>query len=197
MTMFSRNLSLLALGLVAATSNAGTLTGKVNVDDEFEAYLSTSDSVVGTLIGSGLNWPTTYTFTTTLNPGQDYYLHIAAKDNGSPAGFLGQFSISDTSHEFVNGGQYLLTEPTTFKVSATAFGGPYVTPVDLGANGVGPWGNRTGVDSSARWIWNPNTSSQRQFFSTKITSVVPEPATAFALAGLVGVFVRRKKKATR
>lgn len=195
--MLFRNLSLLAIGLVAVSAQAGTLTGNVNVDDEFDAYISTSDSVVGTLIGSGTSWPTTYTFSTTLNPGQDYYLHIAAKDNASPAGFLGQFSLTTTDHTFVNGGQYMLTQPSTFKVSSTAFGGPYVTPVDLGANGVGPWGNRTGVDSSARWIWNPDTTSGRQFFSTKITAAVPEPASGAILAGLLGVWIRRKKKATR
>lgn len=195
--MHLRNLSLLALCLVATTSQANVLSAKVNVDNEFDAYISTNDSVAGTLIGSGTNWPTTYAFSTTLNVGQDYYLHIFARDLGAPAGFLGQFSLSSTDHSFVNGGQYMLTQPSTFKVSSTGFGGPYVTPSDLGANGVSPWGNITNVDPTARWIWHPDTNTGRHYFSTKITAAVPEPATGAVLAGLLGVVIRRKKKVTR
>lgn len=195
--MHLRRISLLATGLAALSAHANTLSAKVNVDNEFDAYISTTDAVTGTLIGSGVNWPTTYSFSTTLNAGQDYYLHVFARDLGSPAGFLGQFSLSSTDHSFVNGGQYMLTQPSTFQVSSTAFGGPYVTPGDLGANGVSPWGNILNVDPTARWIWHPNTNTGRHYFSTKITAAVPEPATGAVLAGLIAVVIRRKKKATR
>lgn len=192
--MHLRQFSPLAIGVATVAAQANTLTAKVNVDNEFDVYISTNDSVAGTLFGSGTSWPTTYTSTTTLNPGQDYYLHVFARDLGSPAGFLGQFSLSTTDHSFVNSSQYMLTQPSTFQVSSTAFGGPYVTPSDLGANGVSPWGNITGVDSNARWIWYPQTNTGRHYFSTKITAAVPEPASGVALAGLLGVWLRRKKK---
>jgi hypothetical protein len=195
--MHLRHISLLAIGLSAIPVHANTLSAKVNVDNEFDAYISTNDSVTGTLIGGGTSWPTTYTFSTVLNPGQDYYLHIFARDLGAPAGFLGQFSLSTMDHSFVNAGQYLLTQPSAFQVSSTAFGGPYVTPSDLGANGVSPWGNIGNVDSAARWIWHPNTNTGRHYFSTKITAAVPEPASGVALAGLLGVWLRRKKKTSR
>jgi PEP-CTERM motif len=162
-------------------------------------YISTSDAVLGTLVGTGNNWQVTYSLNATLTPGVTNYLHIVATDSGAPAGFLGEFALSDNSFQFANGTQNLLTSTADWNVSTTGFGGSYATGIDLGANGVGPWGTRPNIDANAHWIWEPVAcGSCTVFFETAITSNVsatPEPGTPVLLAaGLALLWRRRARK---
>jgi hypothetical protein len=158
---------------------------------------------LGTLVGSGTNWPTTYSFNTVLTPGVTNYLHVVAVNSGGPGGFLGDFSISDNLFQFINGTQNLVTNTPDWNFSTTGFGGPYGSSMDEGANGVGPWGTISGVNANARWVWDPaNCGSCTVYFQTAITSVggsaTPEPATPILLAGGIAMFwrmTRRKKTA--
>lgn len=198
---FEFKFALIAILGASALASADQITGNLTVDDGFTAYLSTSDSTAGTVIGTGNFWGTTWSLTPTiLTPGQTYYLHIDASNGSGAAGFIGDFSLSGTDFEFANGSQNLLTETTDWLVSDSGFGSGYYTPTDEGANGVSPWGTRPGISGSADWLWGSSVQDgQHEYFSTEITpltSSVPTPA-AFPAASLLLVglgYIRLKQK---
>ena len=198
---------------LAGGAQAATLTGLVNSDNPFSAYISSSDSTLGTLIGSGANWRTSDPISATLSSGV-YYLHIVADnwtsdsdhtvipgnaDAGNPDAILGQFSL--TGAKFSNGSTTLLTDTADWRATGQVAAGstwsaPSGAPVGLGLNGVGPWGGVGDVSSNAQWIWSQTDPSGEAFFSTTIAAV-PEPATwAMMLVGLggLGVALRSRRK---
>src|SRR6476660_2786131 len=81
--------------LAASGANAASiLSGTATADDAFFAYVSNDDTTRGTLIGSGIFWPTSYNFLSgTLTTGT-WYLHIEAIDQVAPAGFSGVFNLN-------------------------------------------------------------------------------------------------------
>lgn len=195
----------LLLSVNAAMAFAGTtLTGAVNADNVFSAYISTSDSTLGTLIGSGSSWPTTNTVSGELTDGVVNYLHVVVSNQGGPGGFLGDFSLSGTGFAFTNGTQSLLTGDAAWGQNLTGFGNTYSAAVNEGANGVGPWGLLSGYGmDSPEWIWNYHSNGGSDFntvyFSAAIdpqSSNVPEPAS-LGLVGLtlLGLAAARKKRA--
>lgn len=195
----------LAAGLLmTGMAHATTLTSEISMDNGYQIYISTSDSVAGTQFGAHNNWPTTFTDSTTLLSGTDYYLHVHGYDQGWIAGFLGEFTLSGTDHKFSNGSTNLLTNVTDWKGNNSGWGATYLSSLtSLGSNGVSPWGTLSGIPGTATWIWAGDAVGQdHSYFSTKISSnapapaPVPEPATMLlmgtGLAGLAGA--RRKKK---
>ncbi|HEU4372344.1 MAG TPA: PEP-CTERM sorting domain-containing protein [Telluria sp.] len=198
-----------AIGFVAATmlsaaASATVLTSSLSVDNGFFAYISTSDADFGTVFSQGNDWATTYTDSTTLNAGTDYYLHVFGYDQGGVAGMLGQFSLSGTDHVFANGTTSLLTNTTDWSGSMDSFGTSYTALTVLGNNGVGPWGTRPDIGSGATWIWvGDANNNDLAFFSTKISATaagadVPEPASAALLGlGLLAVAATRRKTTKR
>lgn len=191
--------ALVAMLAIAGSSAASAtlLTTEINIDNGFSAYISTSDSTAGTLFGSGNNWQISYNNSVTLNSGVDYYLHIYGYDQGGIAGFLGEFNLTGSDHQFANNLTSLLTNTTDWVGNISGFNGAYGTLTDLGANGVGPWGTQSAIPTSAHWIWSGDaTNNNVSYFSTKISAVqtVPEPES-IALVGL-GLFLaslRRRK----
>jgi len=198
----TKSLLLISTLFVSNLLHATVLTGGLNVDNAFQAYVSTDDNVQGSLIGSGANWPSTIGATTSLLSGQNYFLHIAAQDHGGIAGFLGDFSLAGADHLFANGSNFIATNTTDWMVSTTGWSG-YSSVTDLGLNGVGPWGFRTGVVSTANWIWSSDAHNDNSvYFTLAINAVnnsnaVPEPSV-IALFGLgflgLGFASRRKLK---
>ena len=206
-----------ALASISAVNSAKAtnISGNLTADNAFFAYISTNDAVLGTLVAQGNSWPTTFSFSgATLTPGVTNYLHIEAINYGGPGAFIGQFTLSDAGFQFANGSQSLLTGTTNWagiynNDNSSVTAQPWVMPtagvVSFGANGVGPWGTKTGISSSALWIW-PNDASSLpgvaacEFctvdFSTPIISTIPEPATLLMLGsgiiGLAGLFRRKR-----
>jgi hypothetical protein len=165
-------LCLLAVAMVASVAKADTvLSGTLTADNSFTAYISTSSTVQGTLIGSGTNWSTTYLLTApTLTAGTTYYLQIdavnqsdAVSDGGNPGGFLGSFSLSNTEFKFANNTQSLNTDTTNWTYSYNSFGYAALTPSSEGANGApnliwyGIKGANAEIDPGAEWIWDGNS----------------------------------------
>jgi hypothetical protein len=174
------------------------------MDNSFTAYISTDDTVQGTLFSSGSNWQTNVVDTTTLNTGITYYLHILGNDAGGIAGFLGQFSLSGNNHIFSNGTTSLLTNTSEWKSNNTGWASAYTTPTAWGYNGVNPWGTQAAIATIGQWIWaGDNDSQDIAYFSTKITatsatsassSVPTPPAFLLLCAGLLGLLGIRKKR---
>jgi hypothetical protein len=196
---------------ISGIANAGlmTVSGNLNVDNEFFAYISTSDEIAGTAVAQGTNWPTTNQFSFDLTEGVNYFLHIKAIDKGVIAGFLGDFALTGTDHLFSNGTQNVLTNGDDWGVSTTGWGN-YVNASTYGKNGVWPWNNIGGVNTDAQWIWSSTNVlhgaiDNEVYFtlainSTKATEAnqaaqIPEPSilAIFALS-LMGLSSRRFKK---
>ena len=186
---------IVALGMWADHTQGSVITADMTVDNYFGAYLSTDDTQKGALIGSGSNWPTTYTFQGTLTSSVTNYLHIEATDVGPPAAFIGDFSLDDTNFAFANGTQTLVTNSAHWSVSRTGFAQDYEMPDQIGLNGVPPWGLHSPISANAYWIWTNmgQDGNTTRYFSTPII-YVPEPVTLSLLAiGGLAVLRRRRR----
>jgi MSHA biogenesis protein MshQ len=210
-------LSGLAAILCVQCANASSLSGDLTADNAFYAYISTDNTVLGTLVAQGGNWGATSTFSNfILTPGQTYYLQVEAINYGGPGALIGQFDLSDTGFQFANGSQTMLTDTTDWLAvynnanSDPNAQQPWVTPTgsvySLGTNGVGPWGTVSGIDGNADWIDATVLGlSDCQFctvdFSTPITSdssTAPEPGTLGLLGGaLTGFLALARRRVIR
>ena len=185
--------SLLAL---SGAASAAMLSGTLNVDNGYVAYISSANNIQGTQVSAGNHWPTAYQFSNVnLTSGQDYYLHIYAYDQGWIAGFLGEFLLTGSGHTFANGDTRFATNTVGWGVSKTGWDN-YQDATNWGANGAYPWGLRPEVDASAEWIWSDNAYDDDQaYFTTLISAVdVAEPSSMLLMGlGVAGLFAARKK----
>jgi len=193
------------VALLTSTAQATTINGAETADNYFSTYLSTNDNVLGTLVDSGNNWPSTYTFSSLLTPGVTNYLHVVPGNGGGPKGYIGSFTLSDALFQFANGTQSIYTDTTNWKASGSdgsAWFLPTGTPQSFAVNGASPWGSFAGINSNANWIWsNPTGVGDIAFISTPINFIrqpstdVPEPSTLLLLgSGLAGPFLRRRRE---
>ena len=204
------------------------LSGTLTADNFFTAYLATSPtaplSADVLLATSGYtnpgDWSGWESFSgVTLTAGTTYYLVIAGENAGpndgfsqfpygtnNPAGILGNFSLGNSSFQFANGTQSLVTNTADWTYSVTTPGATSLTPSSPGANGVGPWGAIGGVSPDAQWIWanDPSFAIPNVIFETEITpvsapTVIPEPGSLFllgsGLTALAGFIARRRRSA--
>lgn len=167
---------LIAGWTVAALScfgNADTLSVVLTVDDAFEAYVSTDPAVQGTFfLASPGTWMSNGEATVALTPGVVNYLQVKGRDlYGNPQMFLGQFTINGTAFRFENQSNFLVTSPQHWIMTVNGFGGTPETIRDIGPNGTGPWGFRSGISASARFIWTQAFSSGNRYFTARIVPV--------------------------
>ncbi|MEE4146746.1 MAG: DUF11 domain-containing protein [Halieaceae bacterium] len=177
-SIFSRFSCAVVIGLsggfaVVSDSHAATLSGDINVDNSHTTYISTDDSVAGTQIATGNNWPVTNSFSgVDLEAGRPYYLHVNGVDAGGVAAFLGDFTLTGGGHSFAGGGT-TVTTGTNWLVSTTGWSG-YVAATGYGTNGVAPWGLRPApADPSAVWIWSANNNADNDVYFSM--AILPTP----------------------
>jgi hypothetical protein len=102
----------LALGVFCQDANADTiLSGTTTTDNAFYAYVSTDPATLGTLIGSGNSWPTSFSVSSGPLSAGTYYLQVEAINYGGPAGFSGVLNLSGDA-QFSNGTATLTTDPS-------------------------------------------------------------------------------------
>eukprot|EP01037_Dinobryon_pediforme_P008913 gene8913-9001_t len=155
-----------------ATSGFGNalLSGTQTADNALFAYISTDDSVRGTLVATTTSWTSAASFSTAvLTPGVTNYLHIEMINQGGPGGLIGSYTLSGGTATFANGTQTLITNTTDWRsivqsaTDGTVSQKPWVMPTDTpvveGINGVAPWGLRGNISSTAPWINDPATGS--------------------------------------
>jgi hypothetical protein len=231
---FARLFAVAAIGIVGPISaQADTLNLSLTADNAFAVYLSTSDNVLGTLIGTNVGgpagqWSGSVSLSSSLSaPTSPYYIHVIGTNytlasgtwptpgtpNGTgsnPNAFLGQFSITGTDgYKFANGTTSLLTNATDWRAIAATDNVSWTQPLAnaqaIGANGIGPWGNVSGISSIAQWIWSNPDNTLFADFSTTIAladeNVAPTPlpgALPLFVAGLgmMGALGWRRKRRT-
>ncbi len=154
------------------------LLAKISVDNSFSFYISENDTLLGTLIGTGNAWETTYEFSTQIRDNQTYFIHVVGVDVGSVAGFAGRFNFSNTGFKFADGSDVLDTaDVSKWKVSRTGFGQDYETPTLVNyawtsfMNGRSIWTNY-GYDTNVT-----------RYFSSQITPRFTGPASVSIYEG--------------
>ena len=212
--LFVGVLSTTLLAASGASANA-ILSGTTTADNAFFAYVSSSNSTLGTLIGSGNNWPSSFPVTSaSLSPGT-YYLQVEAINYGGPGGLSGVFNLSG-SGQFLNGTQTLTTDPANLAYwlggyndsSGAVAPQAWVTPTGAVHQDTDyPWGNIVGTSN---WLWSSDSLSNpggipcdtctvdfsAQFTVTGSTAV-PEPLTLTLFgAGFAGIVTMRRRKKT-
>ena len=190
------------LGLASvASAGAATLDLTMTVDNQYQVFVSSSDSTLGTFVGSSNNWQNVQSFSYSLS-GATEYIHVIAvnwtllnglwssagttPDGGNPVGFLGTFSIAGLGYTFTNGSTTLSTDTTHWTVSAipdsatipTSWSGaPLYAPQSWGPNtppdGTSPWGNLASIAPGAQWIWsNPNDPNYNLSYAEFSTEII-------------------------
>ena len=166
-----------AFVFVGGQARATTITGHMTADNLFSFYVSTDDAVAGTLVGSGNDWSASYTLSAELTPGVTNYIHVQATDQGSPQGFIGDFSLSDGGFQFANGTQLLLTTPAQWSLSFTGFGQNNESSItSVGMNGVGPWGGSPADQRVGRMAGLPREFKQQLLLRADLTGARTDDA---------------------
>jgi MSHA biogenesis protein MshQ len=161
-------LSLLLWACFSGSVTAGTLSGKIRVNDEFSLYLSTDDNTEGEIIAKVKKGNGTFAFDIDLEDGQNYYLHISGKSDkkGDVAGLLADLNLSGGAHFFADNSSHVLSNTTDWKVGDKHWQN-YVPASDSnGRNGT----SSTEIDENATWIWSSNTKDKKAYFSIKIST---------------------------
>jgi hypothetical protein len=172
-----------------ANASANLLTTKVTADNSFIAYLSTSNTVMGSQFSAGNNWGTVYTNSVALNGLNQYYLHISATDAGGVAGLLGEFSLAGSGYHFANNTTSLLTGSNLITANTTGYTNAYTATTSYGANNSSQtWGTVAGISTAAQWVWSGNNDTNNlSFFSVAILKDTPANVPEPASIGLLGL----------
>jgi len=167
-TITANNAATATLGTALPGFGNAYLSGYQTADNGLFTYISTDDSVRGTLVAQTNNWGNTARFTNAaLVAGVTNYLHIEMIDYGGPGGLIGTYTLTGGA-TFANGSTTLSTDAVNWKSVIQSNNGTYAeqpwvtptnTPIVVGTNGSGPWGTRANIASTAAWLNDPNTGS--------------------------------------
>lgn len=156
---------LLAASKFTVSVNATTLTATVWADEAYEVYVSHSDRVAGTLFleGSG-GGEDPQTGTVELVEGEIQYLHILVKDElADPSALIGSFSLNDFGFVFPNLFDVMSTDSTYWKVGRQTWESNLDFLTELGVNGTAPFGQKTGINADANYLWSEGGPGVRYF----------------------------------
>ena len=163
------NTSTAILGTTSPGYGNAYLSGYQTADNGLFTYISTDDSVRGTLVAQTNDWHNTASFANAvLVPGVTNYLHIEIIDYGGPGGLIGTYTLTGTGVAFANGTQTLSTNTADWKSVVQSLNGTFAeqpwatptnTPMSVGVNGASPWGTRVNIASTANWIDDPATGT--------------------------------------
>lgn len=172
-------------------------------DDQFYAYISTDNTVLGDLFAQGGGGSPSGQVA--LIPGQTYYLQIEAINIGGAGGFASSSTLSDPSFAFGNGTQSLDTSAAGVGYWSAAYGGTtdgstaqqaWVIPTESALEETNVpfsnviWANDAN-SSPGGSDWNGQCTNCYVTFSATIESATPEPSTAMlifpAALGLYGL----------
>jgi hypothetical protein len=194
--------TVVALSFGTALADTLAFTNSAN-DDSFTAYISTSNSTLGTEFysGAGIETPN---INVTLNPGQNYFIHIIAINAEGAGGWGGEFALSGGSDLFLNGtaieqtgstpsdwqasdGTAIGTSWTSTPLSYTAVQESDVPPVYPAGSALmwSPGPNAGGgEDPTQPNEWDGQCEGCQVDFSTEIVAATPVPEpSSFALLG--------------
>jgi hypothetical protein len=196
---------ILALALAGGTcgAHAANTSATLTVDNLFYLYSGNAAGNNLVLQGQGNSWPTAYSFSFDVNPGD--YLYVVAQDQGGPQGWQGYFSTPlGALYSNKASWDYIIAPTTDISaagVMASIAGGSWAASQAEAPYNAGPWGSVVG-NVNATWMWHDNfdpSASDRTyaiFRTVDAVAVVPEPASyAMLLAGvgLLGVAARRRR----
>jgi len=164
----------IAAGLVAGSAQADLIEVKMTVDNSYALFVGNANGAT-TFVGADNNWMNVETYN--FNLASSAYLYVVtASDRQTAQGFLGQFTNQTNNYTFYS-------HDPQWQVMATGLGGaaPYSgSTADLsllsteiqnanannnasqgwqnftaGAynDGSGIWGQISGIDAAARWVW--------------------------------------------
>lgn len=211
-----RRFTLFALTLVTACGIASAQDGTLSfsgvvADDDFYAFLSTDNSV----LGSDITSTASSGGSVSLDPGQTYFLQIESLNYGGAGGFAGVFSL-DPSFQFTNGTQTLDTSASNAQYWSAAYGGtipelgeplqePWVTPSVSAIELTGGIPFHPGViwasDSNSSpngYAWGDQCTECYVTLSAEITPTTPEPSTGLLIAPVAfGIYGWRRRRMRR
>jgi hypothetical protein len=161
----------LSLALPTGAAHATAITGYLAGDNAFFAYISTDDSVRGTLLSAqGMvpgqpreNYFQGFSLSSALTAGVTNYLHIEVINSGGPNMLIGAFSLSDSGFNFANGSQTLVTDTVNWTGAVNNANSdinaqqpwtaaPTLSPTSFGPFGVYPWGNAFSASFQAQIV---------------------------------------------
>lgn len=184
---------------VASAETLATLDGKFNVDNIFQAYVSDSAVTLGTQFAqSAGSWQNMDVGSFNFTQAGTYYLHVVATDQGPPAMFVGEFTLTDGSATatFVNGTQKLYTNTTDWTAKLNSLDGAATGIADFGAVGGGQvWDGsvKPNYTANSHYIWHTSTAGEATVVFTTVITVVPAPSTmGLATLGLLAAGRRRR-----
>ncbi len=214
------------LAAVSGVARADDWVMHVTCDNQFHAYFG---GPTGTNFdaGGGNSWPTTFTLNANGRSPLDYLYVATASDQTQAQGLIGDFTNLTTGLVSVTGDAVWEVFPAGAHLSEMGMGaGPWpaslmptqaqvdtaiafatanslwIAPGNGDLNGASPWGFRTGISASARWIWhnsngsaNPTQGSVNhdEFLVFRVAGAVPAPGTTgLALLGVVAGLRRRR-----
>ena len=113
----------LSSAMLASSVQASTLSGTLNVDDEYVAYISETFAGDGVAFSTNDAWYGTTGFSgVSLAAGTDYYLHVKGINGGGISGFIGDFTIAGADHKFMGGTSFVTTANAHWTVGDTTWG---------------------------------------------------------------------------